>query len=760
PLARLPGIYTLDILGYNGCPAQDTAIVYYTDPLPNLSALGDTIDCIDTVGNVAFMTDAAPGYSFRWLDPGGRINNNAAIQTTLVGPYQIEIIDINGCLAIARAEIDIDTISVGQMITGGIISCLEPSTQLTLDTIYPFLGYSWSFDSLFVSDQPEPLVDTGGIFTLTTTNINGCQRHINYQVEADTVSPDFDLADHDLNCENTRLTLGPSRTNGSWSYFWTGPGDFTLNKPFPTITGPGRYTLTATGPNGCSRSVSSDIHADFEAPVVTLDSTFLPCNSDSASLSFVTTDSLKETNWFGPDGYYRSTVDAATDAAGWYYILAKGFNGCEALDSQFVSAVPLLAPLSISSQKIDCTHSTGYVQIDSSYADYRYLILTESNDTITSGFTQALDAQTYRIVAEHLPSGCVLQDSIDIPADTMPPFLRILEMDSIICEHREIRLGSEVDTAVLYQWSTLDGRLIGPTQNEVARLDVPGTYTLTVSSISNDCISESSVLIEEKFSNLQQMFLSANDASCDGEDDAIIIIDSILGGQGPFTFSINDEYFSSRNVFPFLHPDLYRIYLKDVNGCALDTTIMVGRYPDFSLSLGDDEIFVNLGDSVTLQASVGLNPLDIERITWLLPDSVSCQDCLEQQLFPTDNRSYLVSVTSVNGCTRQDTVFIRVADPDRIFVPNAFTPNGDGINDFAEVFTGNEVEFISSFEVYDRWGNSVFLASDFSPGAVNARWDGSYRGQPLNPGVYIYLLKVVDIRGTVKSKVGEINLLR
>ena len=109
PLARVTGLYTLEILGYNGCLASDTALVYYTDPVPSLEAFGDTIDCIDTVGNLTFVTDAPPGYNFRWLDPGGRINTNMDIRTTLVGPYEVELTDMNGCRSIAFSEIEIDT---------------------------------------------------------------------------------------------------------------------------------------------------------------------------------------------------------------------------------------------------------------------------------------------------------------------------------------------------------------------------------------------------------------------------------------------------------------------------------------------------------------------------------------------------------------------------------------------------------------------------------------------------------------------------
>ncbi len=760
PLARTPGVYTLEILGANGCLATDTALVYYTDPLPTLTAVGDTINCIDTAGNLMFSTNALPGYSFRWLDPGGRINMNSSIVTTLAGIYQIELTDTSGCRAIARTEIEIDTISFGHTITSGIISCNEPTTELMLDTIYAFLRYSWSFDSLYYSDHPQPVADTAGLFTLTTTNVNGCQRHIPHQVEADTVSPGFTLPSDTLNCENDRITLRAVPANGTWIYEWSGPGSYTSDRINALITSPGRYTLTATATNGCARTVSTSIEASFEAPQILIDSTFIPCNNDTAHLDFVTTVQLKETNWFGPNGYYQSTAAAVTTEAGWYYLLVKGLNGCEALDSQFVSAVPLLEPLDISMQKIDCLHPVGFVSIDQIRPGYRYHIVDQNNDTLALPIVQTMQAQTYDITAEHLASGCLLTEVVTVPADTVSPQLTIVQMDSIICEHREIRLGSTVDTAVTYAWSTADGHLIGPVTNHEARLDAPGTYQLVVTSLSNHCMSVQSLLVEEKFSNLSGLFANGVPASCDGENDAVIIVDSLRGGSGPFTFSLNDQYYTSQSIFQFLPPETYRINAKDINGCRYDTIITVGRYPTFDLSLGDPEIIIDLGDSLRLTAATSLPPADIGQVTWWLPDSVTCNDCLTQTIRPLENGYYYVDVSSVYGCLLRDTVFVRVADPGGLFVPNAFTPDGDGLNDFIEVFTGDNIEQITAFEIFDRWGNNVFSAFDFSPGDMNARWNGTYKGEELNPGVFVYLLQVRDIRGTIKNKAGDITLLR
>ncbi|NND31517.1 MAG: T9SS type B sorting domain-containing protein [Saprospiraceae bacterium] len=760
PLASVPGIYTLQILGANGCAASDTALVSFSDPLPSLSVFGDTITCFDTAGNLSFTTDALAGFNFRWLDPGGRINLNRDITTILVGPYQMELVDINGCKAVATATIDIDTISFGAKVTSELISCNIPATELSLDTLLPFLSYSWIFDSTDISNFAQPTVDSGGLYTLITTNVNGCQRMINHVVIADTVRPVFSLLPDTLNCENNRITLRSTPFLSGVTYAWSGPGDLTSNSGNLLVTEPGQYSLEITSANGCKRVEMSRIEASFEVPSFIIDSTFLPCSGDSASLSFQTTDTLKETNWFGPDGYYRATISAQTLTPGTYYLLAKGLNGCEAFDSQFVSAIPLLDSLNISSQQIDCTHPIGFVRIENVQPGFEYNVIDQSNDTIAATEIQTAVSNRFVIEATHLDSRCVMSAVVDIPLDTLPPVLSILEMDSIICDHREISLGSMVEDTVSYQWSTTSGNLVGPTNRSSSRLDQPGLYFLDVQSLSNGCMNQESILIEERFNNLTAIFAESMAADCLGNDDGLIVIDSVRGGSGPFKFSINNEFFTTQNVFNYLSPGQYQVFTQDVNGCSYDTLLNVGRVPSFMVNLGDDQLIVNLGDTLDLQLHSGLSPGEVAVINWFLPDSTSCQDCYKQAVSPLQNTFYKVQVTSTDGCTISDSILVRVADPGGLFIPNAFTPNNDGVNDFLEVLAGNNIDEISGFEIFDRWGNNVFSAFDFNPGEVNARWDGTFRGQALNPGVYIYVVRAIDIRGSAKISAGDITLLR
>ncbi len=759
PLASTPGIYRLEILGANGCPVDDSAMVVITDPLPSLTAIGDTITCIDTLANLTFSTNADAGYTFSWIDPGGRISNSTTVQTVLPGPYLVELIDVNGCRVVQEAFAEIDTLTYASRVTSSLINCINTDTKLSLDTNYSFLDYTWRLDSTIVSREAEPMVSTGGLYVLESQNLNGCIRATSHLVQADTMRPIFTLTPDTLDCSDNRISMRPSIIDRTWSYLWSGPNNFSAASSITVMDEPGTYQLRTIAANGCDFSETVSIVADFETPQMEIENTFIPCNGGMAVLSFISHDTLAEVNWFGPNGFYDDMSVSQTDVAGQYFILAKGFNGCEVLDSLMVSAEPLLESPIIDSLHIDCANREGFLAVVNPDTSFTYTWHDEASNTTIDTVVRSLRGQDYLLEARHTSSDCVLSEMLTIRVDTITPSVSIVEMDSIICEHREITLGSEVGRGVHYQWSTSNGNILNQTNQPAIRLNLPGSYQLMVQDTLNQCQNRADVEITERPSNLRGFDLRLTSANCDGQNNGIISVDTIFGGTGPFSFSLGGEFYSSRNSYQFLAPDDYLVVVKDFNGCSADSLITLERDPKFDLDLGE-EMLIRLGDTVMLSPEVSLDESQLASISWLQPQDIACSDCLSQLVSPLINTYYTVQVEASNGCVVQDTILIRVGNIGGIYVPNAFTPNGDNINDFVELYAGNNIDKIAAYEIFDRWGNNVFSAFDFRPGAANGRWDGTYRGEKLGPGVYVFRIEAIDIRGDVRLVAGDITLLR
>lgn len=761
PLVAVPGMYTLLVVGANGCETRDTAEVYYSDVLPAVEAFGDTVTCLDTAANVVFVTNAAAGFQFEWIDPGGRVNGNREIITTLPGTYTLMLTDTNQCRVITQAFVQVDTVTFGHEIRSTLVSCRVDSSFLLLDTVYPHLDYRWEFDSMIVSRVHEPLVRNGGLYTLITTNTNGCERVISHQVEADTVSPYFELRDFELNCRTRRFNILPIPINGQWDYSWSGPGDFSSTHIRPLITAAGVYQLTNTAKNGCTHTATSTVTASFETPEIIVDSTFIPCNGSPAQLLFETPDSLQETNWFGPDQFYSDADTVDVNIAGTYYLLVKGLNGCEKLDSMFVSADPLLPTLDVNVLHINCERDLGLIEISAADIVAFDYVISGTNTLVTSAQSLQISIPDDFIVrAIHRETSCEQRVEVTLIADTLRPSVDIQERDSIVCDHREIRLASQVDTLVEYQWSTIDGHIIGANDGAVIRLDQPGLYHLMVRNEANGCTNLDMIQVSEKINNLRHLAFDIEDADCHGADDARILVTGVVGGTGPYEYSINGQYFSDRPIFDFLAPGAYPLYVRDVNGCLYDTTMQIGRVPLFFVTLDVDQVVVDLGQELDLSVTTDLPDREIYSVEWTGESRTHCDLCLDTTLVPLRNHWLLVSLNSEQGCLVSDSVFIRVRDPGGIFVPNAFTPNSDGVNDVAKVFVGPNIDRIELFEIYDRWGNNMFRAFDYMPDAPIGEWDGRLRNGELTPATYVYVVRARDIVGNTKFRKGSIVLLK
>ncbi|MDX1409582.1 MAG: gliding motility-associated C-terminal domain-containing protein, partial [Saprospiraceae bacterium] len=96
----------------------------------------------------------------------------------------------------------------------------------------------------------------------------------------------------------------------------------------------------------------------------------------------------------------------------------------------------------------------------------------------------------------------------------------------------------------------------------------------------------------------------------------------------------------------------------------------------------------------------------------------------------------------------------------RLYVPNVFSPNGDGVNEFVTVFSPSDVVQIDFFEVFSRWGEIIFKRSNFPPNTPELGWDGTFAGEQLMPGVYVYHARVQYSDGVTETIKGDVTLLR
>jgi gliding motility-associated-like protein len=265
--------------------------------------------------------------------------------------------------------------------------------------------------------------------------------------------------------------------------------------------------------------------------------------------------------------------------------------------------------------------------------------------------------------------------------------------------------------------------------------------------------------IEDASKSLDGVDLEIDMPSCFGVDDGRIKVKDVYGGKPPYQMSLDGSNFNLTNEFRNLAPGSQRIFIRDGFGCTYDTLIVIGEHPELKLLVLKDTTIL-LGQTAPLIGVTNVDTSLAKQIEWMPSENVNCPQCLLTFAQPLKTTRYKLHIIDVNGCEIADELTITVITEPRIYIPDAFTPNGDNINDIVSLITGEDVLLVNKFEIYDRWGNRVFGSYAFDPKVTEVGWDGTLNGSPVNSGVFVYFIEAVSISGKLISKSGDLTLIR
>ena len=282
-----------------------------------------------------------------------------------------------------------------------------------------------------------------------------------------------------------------------------------------------------------------------------------------------------------------------------------------------------------------------------------------------------------------------------------------------------------------------------------------GSYNLTVTD-QEGCVYESTLTITEP--EMLEIATEIIDVTCSGDQNGIIQVSDIQGGTGPFQVSFGGNNFQSNTILDNLNGGNYEVIVQDANGCEQEETVYIYEPPFITVDAGPDQR-IKLGEGTELQGQIF--PLTNQIYEWLPADSLECNSCLDSTVDPTQTTPYILSVTdTVSGCLIQDEVIISVDKDRNIYIPNAFSPDGNGTNDIFQVYAGVGVRSILLLRVFDRWGELVYETENISPFDGKTGWDGTFRGQEMNPAVFVYYAEVLFVDNEKKEYAGDVTLLK
>lgn len=357
---------------------------------------------------------------------------------------------------------------------------------------------------------------------------------------------------------------------------------------------------------------------------------------------------------------------------------------------------------------------------------------------------------------------CTNPFTVEMLDDSYRPALLADTTAYLTCsgEPATLKVSVQESSGFTFQWSSdSTGNIVSGTNFKNASVDKTGTYTLQVTNNQNGCSSTISIHVGEP-DTPRTAVLQLKNITCYGFDDGFLEIGEVTGGLAPLTYSMDNQGFSSTTEFRYLEPGPHLLSIQTADACQWDTIITVLEPLELLVNLGDDTE-LHLGQSVQLWDSLNVN--EPNRVSEMLvtPPEYSEYLCVGCAFEPLHSFRYTVTVLDSNGCQAKDERIVSVTKERYVYVPNVFSPNAqnEGNNRFT-VFGGEDVAEVAFFRVFDRWGQLVFEQQGFAPNDAGAGWDGSLRGDKLNPAVFVWQAEIKFIDGETEKWTGNVTLIR
>ncbi len=713
------------------------------------------------------------------VDPEGVFDPNHPSLNN--GPNKILVtFTEDACVYKDSLIIDVFDLPVVNAGTTDEITCANTQISLSGNAWGSNLVYNWTGPGIvsgFNSLLPD--VDHPGTYYLSVTDtFSTCMASDSVIITIDNNVPLADAGDDKaITCDSASISLqGNSSSGQNFQYIWHGPGINinNVNDQNPVVSIPGFYILQVleTVNNCYSPRDSVYVAENIEAPLTEVTQAIDVVNCEIMSNQLIgNTIPNGAYQWFDPTAQLvgnNNSLIAGTQG-NYIYSITDLQTGCVGFDSIIVGEdVPYpLVNLSVSGP-LDCENKEVILDGSNSFSGANIIYSwTDLNGGIVNGHATNIATVThpgnYIFSILDTINNCSNESNGLVLEIRNEPIAIINDPDEIDCNLLKITLDGSNSRGIEqlnYQWINNSNQIA---QDPIITVSTEGTYTLIVSNVFSNCSDTSSVEVFYNSPPIERVGIDVSSPSCYGENDGILVFDSIIGGTPSYLFSIDGgQNFVSYNQFYNIQSGIIDFIIEDAKGCQWDTSLVVIEPVNLNLNIGDD-LILQMGDTLNLNAVFNIPQSQIDTIIWYPADILNCAsagDCFEvsaQPLTPFYARATLIDL---NGCIVQDRIKVEIDKEQIAYVPNIFSPNGDNKNDRFTIYAGNTVKQIKHFSVYNRWGKIIYENTNFLPNDPAYGWDGTLNGKPLGPDVFVYWAEVELVDGQKTIFKGEVTLIK
>ncbi|HQQ93748.1 MAG TPA: gliding motility-associated C-terminal domain-containing protein [Bacteroidia bacterium] len=743
----------------NSCTASSNASVTML-PAPSASASNSGPVCsgqslqLNGSGGVPLWSGPL-SFSSALLNPV--INSAYALQS---GPYYLKVSAANGCTNLAMTQVSIHPVPIAAV----LCSMVCEGQTATLSAYFPGGNqYIWQGPNAFTSTLQTELFSNAstslsGLYSLTVTTAFGCTNSASGQMSV-VAHPQLTVSGDSIVCFGETLWL--SASSSAANYLWSVPNGFQYSTAvYSVVTAgflqSGIYTVsTVYGP--CSTSTLYPVQV-YAVPGLSVSNNSPVCENNVLMLQ---ANGPYTYNWNGPQGLNGSAQIFSLSAsqfsnAGQYTLNVMDVHGCQNFTTCVVqilaNPVPTVTGATVcigNSATLSASGGTAYSWTGPSG-------FSASGGTISLFAGSTSVTGVYSVVTSGANS-CTLMSTASLVANPFPLPQIGISGSTLVCLHSGLSLTASGGNIYLWQ---------GPQQFTASgsMLSIPslnyqnsGTYTLTVSNASH-CVSGQTlnVLVAAL---PEAVFSSSLQKAC-----APLCTDLQLVAGGSTSSLFNSEFLTEgqslagpENSYCFRSPGVFSISASfaDTNSCYNTTQLSFTVYPkpNAQFRFSPEAPLAGQGEVLFTNASLGEEQI---KWTWFFmgdhTDTVETFSCTHLYEFAGN---YPLALVVENAWHCMDTVIevVRVEDDFALYVPNAFSPNHDGLND---QFQAKGTGFSGfSMDIFDRWGALLFHSSDLSQG-----WDGYYRGDLCKSDAYTWIIQFYKPGNKLESRSGELLLIR
>lgn len=721
-LNLLAGSYTVTVTDSSGCTATATATITEGPQFSFTQQKQDVLCNGATTGSITLSPNGGTTpYSYTW-NPAA--TNSPNQQNLAAGSYQFTITDAYSC-QLTGTETIIQPTALTATTSHTDVTCHGANNgTITLNVSggtspYSFLGNPVPSGSTTIPNL-APNTYAGNL-----VDANNCSVALSETITEPGVQT-LTIATTDNPCAGAlQGTLTATYTNptGAVTYDWNPGGVLGANR---TNVASGTYTLTATDGNNCSLTATATINEPpgVVMPVATTDAA---CFGGTGSAIAGPSNNHPPYNytWSGNAGGNSQTV---SPTAGTYTVSALGSDGCAETATFTINQPPQLTISETHTDNLCFGDATGSITVTvgggTPGTGYTY---AWTQNVSTANIASNLAAGSYTVTATDA-NNCTISLSASVAQPTQLSVTATFT--PVLCfggnTGTVTAVGSGGTSPYAYML-TPDGVNFTPSAIGQFTGQSAGTYTAIVTD-DNQCTATATVTVTEPTALVYT--LGATDVSCFGSTDGKLT-STISGGTPNFTYTFSNGSQNSTGNLTGLAPGSYDVTVTDATGCTFTESATIAEPPVVEVSITPATGEVKLGEELQIQAFT--NQTGNAVFTWQPTQGLSCYDCSNPVFTSNHTLTYQVTAVTDSGCTGTSTITLTVIPNYDIFIPNAFTPNGDGENDTWKIFGNLPAVKQMNLMVFNRIGEKVFETND-----VNFQWDGTYQGKAAPQGVYVY----------------------